>query len=553
MNLIFTLILVWEILIIAQVVECRNLERNQDSEAHSASVEVLGDLILHDNLRLLVGTLIQKHDIPLSRVEDEVMHDDVQGFIVTGNADGKTEIHVENLPEHVLKYNKQFFHNLDTGTIVSIIHGPDGDIHVEGFLGHGLIIAPPGSQERHRRDLHSTHHTVWLEEDGDKFTDYLEVPEEFQNEHTFKKSHARRHHNVLKRSTSVKDSEFTDYLEVPEYFHNQHRFQVLEHPHRKKRQTKSVAPFIIEVFLLVDFKVFEWFNQDISKIGTYLLHFWQAVNYKFRTMKNPNVAVKVKQYGAVRSAQFQSFIEENRIPTDTTLISLKAVLDGFRKWMMKFESNVHFSTHDVAILMTGEDLCRMNGTDECFRLTAGIGYVKGACISSREYLSSTYDVAVSEMGKSFRGVIVGAHELGHLIGAYHDGEGDALDCPKDSGYIMSYTRKNATMFTRFSECSKKSINDFVTNTWYSRCLQDTTNSGYNYPDILPGQYMNLYAQCFHYTIGGSPCKGLEDQCERLCCENEFYRFRRREPAVDGTSCGTDKVCMNGQCVVMVTG
>ncbi|XP_055956714.1 A disintegrin and metalloproteinase with thrombospondin motifs like [Patella vulgata] len=550
MNFIFNLILIWEILVVIQVVECGILERNVDSEAHSASVEVLGDLILHDKLRLFVDTLIQKHEIPLTRVEDEVMHDDVQGFIVSGNADGKTEIHVENLPEHVLKYNKQFFHNLDTGTILSIIHGPDGDIHVEGFLGHGLIIAPPGSQERHRRDLHSTRHTVWSEEDGDKFTDYLEVPDKFKDERMFKKSHPRRNHNVLKRSTPGKVSEFTDYLEVPEYFKNPYQ---LNPPHRKKRQINGVAPFIIEVFLLVDFKVFEWFKKDIAKIGTYLLHFWQAVNYKFRTMKNPNVAVKVKQYGAVQSAQFQTFIEENRIPSDATLISLKAVLDGFRKWMMKFESNVHFSTHDVAILMTGEDLCRMNGTNDCFRLTAGIGYVKGACISSREYLSSTYDVAVSEMGKSFRGVIVGAHELGHLIGAYHDGEGDALNCPKDSGFIMSYTRNNATMFTRFSECSKNSISNFVTNTWYSRCLQDTTGSGYNYPDILPGQYMDLAAQCFHYTSGGTPCMGLIDQCERLCCETPYYRFRRREPAVDGTSCGTNKVCMNGQCVFMAMG
>ncbi|ESO87624.1 hypothetical protein LOTGIDRAFT_235071 [Lottia gigantea] len=179
----------------------------------------------------------------------------------------------------------------------------------------------------------------------------------------------------------------------------------------------------------------------------------------------------------------------------------------------------------------------------------GIGYVKGACISSRKYAKSTYDVAVSEIGKSFKGVLVSAHEVGHLIGAYHDGVDEAADCPKNSGFIMSYTRHNASMFSRFSECSKRSIRHFLSKIWYSKCLRETSDAGYTYPELLPGQYMPISDQCREYS-NGFPCpsQSAEERCQKLCCENNVYRIFRREPAVDGTKCGLGMMCMNGACI-----
>ncbi|ESO87623.1 hypothetical protein LOTGIDRAFT_235070 [Lottia gigantea] len=366
------------------IVSCGVIDNNGELDPQSANVEVNGNLLYHDQLHLIVNTSSSKHNISLTRVQDEVMPDNVQSFLVYDNRKGKTEIHTSRLTSDVLKYKGQFFHNLDTGSIVSIIPSNTRQIHVEGFLYHGIIIAPPGAADRHKRDLHISKHTVWRDDDSERHVDYLEVPPEFANENLVEKTrrhivHKRfsgragwrnngrrfserdndRSHRHEKEDKDEKEEredkqtdEPLDYLEVPAYFRDTHSFKARAAHQIVKRQVKD-RPFVIEVFLLVDFKVFEWFKKDIAKLGTYLLHFWQAVNFKFRTMKDPNVSVKVKQYGAVRSAKFQSFIEENRMKNDTSLISLKEVLGGFREWMIKFESNLRFSSHDVAVLMTG--------------------------------------------------------------------------------------------------------------------------------------------------------------------------------------------------------
>ena len=38
----------------------------------------------------------------------------------------------------------------------------------------------------------------------------------------------------------------------------------------------------------------------------------------------------------------------------------------------------------------------------------------GACITSRRFSGYTYDVAVAEVDRSYRGVLTATHELGHL-------------------------------------------------------------------------------------------------------------------------------------------
>ena len=49
-----------------------------------------------------------------------------------------------------------------------------------------------------------------------------------------------------------------------------------------------------------------------------------------------------------------------------------------------------------------------------FVFPPGIGYVKGACITANAFPKYSYDAAISEVGKSFKGVLVTVHELGHL-------------------------------------------------------------------------------------------------------------------------------------------
>ncbi|XP_076441278.1 A disintegrin and metalloproteinase with thrombospondin motifs like [Babylonia areolata] len=162
----------------------------------------------------------------------------------------------------------------------------------------------------------------------------------------------------------------------------------------------------------------------------------------------------------------------------------------------------------------------------------------------------TYDVAVAEVDRSYRGVLTATHELGHLLNASHDGEGGARACSATSGYIMSYSWRDATKFNRFSSCSKVSISSFLSDTWYSECLRDASDTSYAYRGQLPGISMSLKDQCLHYNAG-VPCssRSLQSQCQNLCCENILKVSLSSEPAVDGTLCGQDKMCFAGQCVL----
>ena len=53
--------------------------------------------------------------------------------------------------------------------------------------------------------------------------------------------------------------------------------------------------------------------------------------------------------------------------------------------------------------------------------TAGCAYVGGACVKNI-YLKKISSVALVEDSGGYSGVVVTAHEIGHLLGAVHDGD-----------------------------------------------------------------------------------------------------------------------------------
>jgi hypothetical protein len=90
----------------------------------------------------------------------------------------------------------------------------------------------------------------------------------------------------------------------------------------------------------------------------------------------------------------------------------------------------------LAHLMTGKD---MDGT------TAGIAYVKTVCDRER-----AVSVSQRSYGTTLSAIIM-AHELGHNLGAEHDGEsGTACASTSSTGFIMS---SSVSGYATFSQCS----------------------------------------------------------------------------------------------------
>ena len=190
------------------------------------------------------------------------------------------------------------------------------------------------------------------------------------------------------------------------------------------------------------------------------------------------------------------------------------------------------------------------------RATSGYAYVGGACVRN-VYLKKISSVALVEDSGGYSGVIVTAHEIGHLLGAVHDGDGapsylrgpGAKSCPWSLGYIMS-DRRHTSRGQLWSDCSIKQIKHFLSTTT-AQCLYNLpTNTDFSLPGQrqLPGSSLSLDQQC-RADKGTRACYHDDRVCSQLFCYNDKYTgCYAVRPAVEGSSCGSYRHCINGKCV-----
>ena len=193
------------------------------------------------------------------------------------------------------------------------------------------------------------------------------------------------------------------------------------------------------------------------------------------------------------------------------------------------------------------------------RATSGYAYVGGACVRN-VYLKKISSVALVEDSGGYSGVIVAAHEIGHLLGSVHDGDGapsylrgpGAKSCPWKLGYIMS-DRRYTSRGQLWSDCSVKQIKHFL-STSTAQCLYNVpTNTDFSLPgnSLLPGSSLSLDQQC-RADKGTRACYHDDRVCAQLFCyTNNYSGCYATRPAVEGSSCGKNKHCISGKCVSKV--
>ncbi|KAM7451841.1 metalloendopeptidase [Porites harrisoni] len=137
-----------------------------------------------------------------------------------------------------------------------------------------------------------------------------------------------------------------------------------------------------------------------------------------------------------------------------------------------------------------------------------------------------------------------AHETGHNLGLGHDGG----YC---GGHIMSGVIPGGEHASEWSECSRKVIQPFLSNSERSHCLDDgPTVDGPSLPlefrNKLPGQIVDGDGQCeAHY---GKGWKRFEThQCAHLKCIKDYTLLTRFVVVADGTKCGPNEWCIKGRC------
>lgn len=212
--------------------------------------------------------------------------------------------------------------------------------------------------------------------------------------------------------------------------------------------------------------------------------------------------------------------------------------------------------YDMVVAVTGLDMARKK-KGRMDRATAGYAYVGGACVRNSR-LSKISSVALVEDSGAYSGVVVTAHEIGHLLGSVHDGDAapsylrsspGAKACPWKDGYMMSDLRRT-TRGLQWSDCSVKQMRHFL-RTSTASCLYNKPRVS-KYPlmgtSSLPGKGLSLNAQC-QADQGTNACFQDSRVCTQLFC---YYNKRgscyATRPAAEGSSCGKGKHCRSGKCV-----
>ena len=208
--------------------------------------------------------------------------------------------------------------------------------------------------------------------------------------------------------------------------------------------------------------------------------------------------------------------------------------------------------YDHIMLFCGYDLTsRTNG-----HVTVGLSGQGLLCLKDGRASSIIEDLG------GFQCVKTAAHELGHNMGAKHDGNGN--NCNVQDAYIMSssdhhYTESNKLNGWRFSACSVNYFNIFFTETLRttggSRCLYQTETISREVPSVaslLPGQFYGADEQC-RQIFGPSSyvCRtmlvNVSNFCPTMWCKYISTKCVRLV-AARGTTCGNKRWCIAGQCV-----
>ncbi|XP_076982869.1 A disintegrin and metalloproteinase with thrombospondin motifs 7 [Tamandua tetradactyla] len=215
-------------------------------------------------------------------------------------------------------------------------------------------------------------------------------------------------------------------------------------------------------------------------------------------------------------------------------------LQSFCRWQkeINMKDDAHPLHHDVAVLLTRQDLCSaMNQPCE----TLGLAHVAGMCQPHRSCNIN------EDTGLPLAFTV--AHELGHSFGIQHDGSGNDCEPVGKPSFIMSSQLLYDAAPLTWSRCSREYITRFLDRGW-GMCLDDApAKDVIDYPSVPPGILYDVSHQCrLQYGASSAFCNDLDNVCHTLWCSVGTTCHSKLDAAVDGTTCGEKKWCLNGECV-----
>ncbi|GLG99684.1 Uncharacterized protein GBIM_06092 [Gryllus bimaculatus] len=233
---------------------------------------------------------------------------------------------------------------------------------------------------------------------------------------------------------------------------------------RRGARTSREAPYVIypEILVIVDYDGYRLHGGDNVQIKRYFVSFWNGVDLRYKLLKGPKIRISIAGIIISRGRDATPYLERNRVGRDA--IDSAAALTDMGKYLFRER---RLPVYDIAVAITKYDMCRRRKGGRCTKGTAGFAYVGGACVVNKR-LEKVNSVAIIEDTGGFSGIIVGAHEVGHL--------GDT-----------------------------------------ATCLYNSPHEDESLPRVLPGKLLTLDAQC-RKDRGTSAC--FKDDLAGTECEDK---------------------------------
>ncbi|XP_050392915.1 A disintegrin and metalloproteinase with thrombospondin motifs 2 isoform X1 [Patella vulgata] len=290
---------------------------------------------------------------------------------------------------------------------------------------------------------------------------------------------------------------------------------------RSKRATRKTK--YVEAFVAVDTTVTAVVGK--SRVNLYVMTLMNIVNaaYQHESL-GIDIRVVVVRLLLLDINQEKQVISKNN-PFGT--------VQKFCTWAMRYANHYDPQGHDIAILLTRENLG-----------PAGYAPITGMCNPGRSC------AAIKDEG--FTSGFIIAHEMAHVFGLFHDGRGNPCTGSEYSTAIMARLVESKLNYYWWSMCSKKRMLEVID---YLYCLNDDPYQLSGLPEVpeLIGTGWSLEHQCrLEFGEEFNICNAFHaDPCGVLWCSKRRSPSlcrTKRGPALEGTHCGRDKTCIKGKCV-----
>ena len=290
---------------------------------------------------------------------------------------------------------------------------------------------------------------------------------------------------------------------------------------RNSRETNRL--YEVEILVVVDFSEYSFWRNRLSGNASTLLDIEAKRNLRqyyallihstdlfYLSVSGRGFAIRLLLSGLHVSDKISTSWWTESLKNDSTSpASIDAVvaIEHFQHWAGDHE--MELPGFDHAMLFTHYQL---HDFQTSHRIIVGLAYRGGICGHQRTSLvQNNLDIYTS---------LTAAHEIGHNLGAYHDGEENM--CLKSDGYIMAssspyYINKTVNVrFWKFSNCSLDYFDAFIqrlnrdhTNCMTTRSTNYTTSDLTDSANEIFGQVYAPDEQC-QFLLGpeSKMCRGF---------------------------------------------